>query len=320
MGSGAAIQQELPAVAFGRRLAEGLEVAVVEHVHAEVEQREVVDGARQLGRCDVGGVVAAHQRDVPFLEPRDYRGVQPRGPAPRPAAAQPRALGGATGPDAGADEQGVAGGDPHARVLLPRLEVLDVDRRPRLQVRHALQPGDVDEDAAGHDAALQVVDGVLLVPVFHDGVGVGRVAVVEDAVVVDVGEGVEMGVGDAVIPDGDAVRADADHLVLVGIGVVDGLDGVGVAGQRHGYAVLDQGHRLQPLGGRDEVQRPDLVVGAPPPPVGELRLPLFVLRLGDRTIVTGGLSRRLGCRQRCRQQDGHRAHCLLHRVSPRDRL
>ena len=243
--------------------------------------------------------------------------MQPGGSTARPAAPEPRALGGAARPDPGADEQGVAGGDPHPRLLLPRFQVLDVDRRPRLQVRHAPQPRDVDEDAARHDAALQVVDGVLLVPVLDHGVGVRRIAVVEDAVVVDVGERVEMGMGDAVVLDRDSVRADPDHLVLVGRRVVDGLDGVGVAGQGHGDAVLDQRHRLQALRGGDEVHRADLVVGAPPPPVGQLRLPPLVLRLGHRPVVSGRLGRRLRCRQRRRQHDQQQhAHCHLHCVPP----
>ena len=39
-------QEKLPSVAFGSRLAKSFQVAVVEEVHSQVKQREVVDGAR----------------------------------------------------------------------------------------------------------------------------------------------------------------------------------------------------------------------------------------------------------------------------------
>src|SRR4029450_8129197 len=51
------------------------------------------------------------------------------------------------------DEQGVARGHPQARLLLPGLQVGHGDRRPR-GVRR-LQPGHVDEDAAGDDGAVR---------------------------------------------------------------------------------------------------------------------------------------------------------------------
>ena len=103
------------------------------------------------------------------------------------------------------------------------------------------------------------------------------VAVVEHALLVDVGERVEVRVGDAVITHGDPVGGDALHRDLVRLRIVDGLYGIGVRGQRHGHAVADERGSLPPLLGRDEVQRADLVGRAPAPPVGQLRLPARVL-------------------------------------------
>jgi len=64
-------QKEFPSVAFSRGLCERLEVAVVEEVHPEVQQREVVHSPRQLRRRDILRMVATHQRNISLFEPRN---------------------------------------------------------------------------------------------------------------------------------------------------------------------------------------------------------------------------------------------------------
>ena len=81
----------------------------------------------------------------------------------RPRSHGPELL--ATRPDAGTDEQRIARGDLDAGLLLPGFEVLDVDRRARLQIRHALEPRNVDQDPAREDAVLDIEDRILRVAV-----------------------------------------------------------------------------------------------------------------------------------------------------------
>ncbi len=69
----------------------------------------------------------------------------------------------------------------------------------------------------------------LRMAVLQDALGIGFVAVVENAVVVNVRERIEMRVRDAVRDDADTVGADGDHAVLERIGVVDRFLHVGVA-------------------------------------------------------------------------------------------
>ena len=71
----------------------------------------------------------------------------------------------------------------------------------------------------------------LRVAVLHDAVGVGLVAVVENAVVVNVRQRIKVGVRNAVWDDAKSVFPDGDHAVLERIGVVDGFLGVRFAGE-----------------------------------------------------------------------------------------
>src|SRR5438067_1368238 len=85
-------QQELPPVPACCRIAQRLEVAVVEEVDAEVEQRKVMHRAQQARWRDILRMIAAKDRDVAFLEPRDDGGIKSRGPAAFGTATQPRPL------------------------------------------------------------------------------------------------------------------------------------------------------------------------------------------------------------------------------------
>ena len=133
---------------------------------------------------------------------------------------------------------------------------------------------------------------------FRDRRRIRRVAVVEHAVGIDVRKRVEMGVRDAVIAHRNPIRPDPEHGVLIRIRIVDGLQGVGVAGQRDGKTLLHQGGRLPALRRRDEIQRPDLIVLAPPSPVRKLLLPAIVFRLGHNAIRSGRWSWSLVRRER----------------------
>ncbi len=96
------------------------------------------------------------------------------------------------------------------------------------------------------------------------------------------GERIQVGVGDPVVADRNLVRSNGQHLDFVGIGIIDRLDGVGVA--CHGYreALLHQRRRLLALGRCDQVQGADLILPAPASPVRQIFLPALVLRFGYR--------------------------------------
>ena len=106
----------------------------------------------------------------------------------------------------------------------PCLQVLDIDRRTRLQIRNAFEPRNVEQDAARENPILEVVDGILLRGrSFNTAVRIGLVAVVEHAVVVDVRKQIQVRVGDPVVADPEPVVADGKHLVLVGKGLSTAL-------------------------------------------------------------------------------------------------
>ena len=118
-------------------------------------------------------------------------------------------------------------------------------------------------------------------PVLRHHGGIRRIAVVEDAVEVDMCEGIEMRMRDAVIADRDAIGTNPVHRDLVRIGIVDCFYGIDVSGQRHGDAIFHQTGRLLALRRRDQVQRANLIVFSPASPVRERLLPLFVFAVGD---------------------------------------
>src|SRR5438067_13096704 len=112
-------QQEIPASARRRRVPERLQVAVIEQMHAEIQEREVMNGAAQVRRRDVLRMVAAEDGDVALLEPRDYRRIKPCRSAAFGAAAQPWPDCQPARPYAGAHEQRVAARYPDARLPFP---------------------------------------------------------------------------------------------------------------------------------------------------------------------------------------------------------
>src|SRR5262252_4097791 len=109
-------------------------------MYAEVQKREVMDGAAQVRRRDVLRMVAAEDCDVALLEPGDHRRIESCRPAPFGPAAKPWPIRLPPCPHARAHEQRVAGGYLDPRLLLPCLQVLDIDGRTRLQIRNAFEP------------------------------------------------------------------------------------------------------------------------------------------------------------------------------------
>ena len=83
-----------------------------------------------------------------------------------------------------------------ARLLLGRLEVLGEDGLAGLERVDAAQRGDVEQHAPGDDAGAQAVDAELGGAVRGD--RLGRVAVVELALVEDVAQRVDVARGEAV--------------------------------------------------------------------------------------------------------------------------
>src|SRR5262249_51193917 len=77
--------------------------------------------------------------------------------------------------------------------------------------------------------------------------------------------------------DSNPISADAEHFVLIRLWIVDRFFRIRIAGERYGEPVLHQSCRLLPLGGRDEIHRPDLIAFAPTAPVVEIFFPLLEL-------------------------------------------
>ena len=109
---------EFPPITRGGRLAQGVEIGAVEEVDAQYGEHEVVNGAsgkiagwmrRIIGRF------LSEYRNVPLLQPRNDRVVEPRHRLvdwPRPKPGPPR-------PAPPAKEERVAGGHLHPGLLFP---------------------------------------------------------------------------------------------------------------------------------------------------------------------------------------------------------
>src|SRR5712671_6612607 len=82
-------QQEIPALPVGRRICQRLEIAVVEEMYAEIQEREIMNGAAQVRWRDVLRMIAAQDGDVALLEPGDHRGIKPCRPPAFGTAAKP---------------------------------------------------------------------------------------------------------------------------------------------------------------------------------------------------------------------------------------
>jgi hypothetical protein len=83
-------QQEIPALAFRRRIRERFQVAIVEQMHAEIQKRKVVNGAAEIRWGNVLRMVAAEDGDVALLEPGMTGGSRR---ADLPPSARPRSHG-----------------------------------------------------------------------------------------------------------------------------------------------------------------------------------------------------------------------------------
>src|SRR5262249_23130147 len=153
-------QQELPSVPSRRRIPERLQIAVVEEVYAEVHKREVVNGATQVRWRNVLRMITTENGNVALLEPGDDGGFRPGGLPAFGAAAQPWPGCLPASPHAGAHEQRIAGRHFHAGPSFPCLQILDIDRRARLEIRDALESRNVEQDAARENPILEIVDGI----------------------------------------------------------------------------------------------------------------------------------------------------------------
>src|SRR6185312_9447629 len=126
-------------------------------------------------------------------------------------------------PSTGAHQKDVPGADPQPGLDLGRLQVLGEDRGAGLEGVGALGRRYVQQYAPAHHAGGQVVDPQLQGPVGGD--SLGRVAVVDAALVEDVAEGVDVAGGIAMRRDGEVVGASpfgvgAEHVVDGGVRVV----------------------------------------------------------------------------------------------------
>ncbi len=173
----------------------------------------------------------------------------------------------------------VAGPDDH-RVAGSGLDTLGFGRIGQLPSVHRLPgpdeigapvTGNVVEHAAGHGPLPLEVDGAAVL----DGKSAGQGLVVPAMTLGGrhVAKGVEMGLGESVDEHADVIqhpsRGGHGHEMMGRIGV--GRTGLGVDRTGHGddSTLLDQsGRRLADLR-RDQVQRPELVVGPPTSPVAE---------------------------------------------------
>ena len=158
-------------------------------------------------------------------------------------------------PPAGSQQDGVAGADLDARLLLPGLDVLAVDVSGGLEIRHTLQAGDVQQDAARDNPILEGGDAQLRAASFFRDDVVEREAVIELPVVRHVTQRVEMRErraveADFLLLDGDSCPADDAHAVIERIRGVNRLLHQRIVRQRHGFARLRQRQRLLAPGRR----------------------------------------------------------------------
>ena len=115
-------------------------------------------------------------------------------------------------------------------------------------------------------------------------VRVRLVAVIEHTVIINVRKRVEVRMRDAMECHADPVGAKPEHLMLIGLRIVDCLFGIHIRRQRYGETFFHQRRSLFPFRGRDEVHRTDLVVLAPAAPIVEILLPLLKLLRRDFAV------------------------------------
>src|SRR5438034_11080070 len=103
-------------------------------------------------------MIRGKDRDILLLQPGNHRRVE----SCVFAALDSSPLVGtrflAAGPHAGANEHGITGQYLQSSLFQPRLDIFDVDRGARLEIFHALELRDIDEDATGEDSILEIVN------------------------------------------------------------------------------------------------------------------------------------------------------------------
>src|SRR6266508_5033213 len=230
---------------------------------------------------DPGDALVVEPRGGEEGEPRRVPGREgPPAPFPEPPSHVPRP-----------DQDDVPGLHRHLLLGGAALEVLGVNRRARPQGVHALVARDVEEDAAADDLVLVVLDAVPRGAGGGDQAGVA--AAVHLAVAEDVAEPVPLGPAleehrDLIVGETPAARQRLEATQLLAAGRVvrprgdHAVDGVHPAERPALGAIRVEvegagDHLAQPHEGggalddvrRDEVEGPDLVFGAPAPPVPE---------------------------------------------------
>ena len=213
-------------------------------------------------------VVVAQERQTGDVQARTLLSPRPERPAVGSVGVR-----GLPGLPAGVDADGVPRLQGHP---VRRQDVLELPAVHGRLLGHAGDPPmarDVQHHAARDDAVGPVLDRPERRPV--EGDLLPRVAPVPHRLVVPrVAQRVDVRGGHAVVEDAVVVRGEAARPPRERPHVVLGRDrvvrtrflGEGPA-QRNRPARADEARRRRPLGRRDEVDRADLVVGAPPPPV-----------------------------------------------------
>jgi len=173
-------------------------------------------------------------------------------------------------------------------------------------VRPASEARDVHQHATRDDPLLCVGDAEPGAP--RRGVHrCAREAVVHDAIEGVVAERVHVAVGITVVGDRIAIAQVARGRIAEQLGAprrgrIGGPLLQVVVRQRHGDPLLHEASRPHPMLRGDEVQRAQLVVGAPPSPVGQLGHPAVDGLARDIRHLLRGQVRRGGPNRSCQEQ------------------
>src|SRR5947209_19969373 len=94
-------------------------------------------------------------RDILLLQPGNHRRIEAGVFAARRSAPQIGANFFPAGPHSGANEHSITGQYLQSGLFQPRLDILDVDRRARLEISDALELRDIDQDATSANSILE---------------------------------------------------------------------------------------------------------------------------------------------------------------------
>ena len=103
-------------------------------------------------------MIRGQDRDILLLQPWNHRRIESCVLA---ALDSPPLVGTnflAARPNPSANEYGIAGQNLQSSFFQPRFDIFDVDRGARLEIFHALELRDIDEDATGEDSILEIVN------------------------------------------------------------------------------------------------------------------------------------------------------------------